>query len=52
MLIFDGLLNGMPRIDMYRSWVMPELYPQERPARIDNWSDDDREAYCGIYASV
>lgn len=35
------------RNDMYRSWVFPEGYPDERPARIDNWSAEDREMYCG-----
>lgn len=35
------------RNDMYRSWVFPEGYPDERPARIDNWPAEDREMYCG-----
>lgn len=35
------------RSDMYRSWVIPENYPEERPAIISNWSAEDREAYCG-----
>lgn len=49
MHIFDGLLNGMPRIDMYRAWVIPELYPDERQPRLENWLESDREAYCGQY---
>ena len=52
MLIFDSLLNGMPAIDMYRSWVIPELYPHERQPQLQNWTDDDREAYCGIYVNA
>jgi hypothetical protein len=32
---------------MYQSWVVPELFPDERPALIANWSADDREMYCG-----
>lgn len=45
--IFDSLFTGF---DMYRSWVIPEMYPNERRARIENWSKDDLEMYCGIYA--
>jgi hypothetical protein len=47
--IFSGALNGMPRIDMYRSWRYPEMYPDERQPVLSNWSPDDLEAYCGIY---
>lgn len=43
--IFDSEFNGIPGIDMYRSWVEPDLYPQERPARIENWSEYDREDF-------
>lgn len=45
--IFDSLFTGF---DMYRSWVIPEMYPNERRARIENWSKDDLEMYCGIYS--
>ncbi|WP_280485406.1 hypothetical protein [Nocardia cyriacigeorgica] len=43
--IFDSEWNGIPGIDMYRSWVVPELYPDERPARIENWHEDERADY-------
>ncbi|WP_342760405.1 hypothetical protein [Nocardia arthritidis] len=41
--IFDSEFNGIPGIDMYRSWVQPEMYPRERPARIETWHENDRE---------
>ncbi|MFE2997962.1 hypothetical protein ACFXG4_23450 [Nocardia sp. NPDC059246] len=41
--IFDSEFNGIPGIDMYRSWVEPEMYPDEGPALVDNWSEYDRE---------
>ncbi|MGW0245091.1 hypothetical protein ACWDYH_00475 [Nocardia goodfellowii] len=44
--IFDSEFNSMPGIDMYRSWVEPEMYPEESPARVGNWSQYDRED-CG-----
>ena len=43
--IFSGALNSAPRIDMYRSWVYPDMYEDEREAVLDNWSDDDLENY-------
>ena len=46
--IFDGALNGAARIDMYRSWVHPDLYPKERQPVLQNWSPEDLWAYCGI----
>lgn len=45
--IFDGLFSGF---DMYRAWVIPELYPHEPQPRLENWSKDDLEMYCGIYS--
>lgn len=45
--IFDGTFNGMPRSEMYRAQVTPELFPEERPMLIENWDAQDREAYCG-----
>src|SRR5690606_7772504 len=47
--IFHGALSGAPRIDMYRSWVWPDLYPDERQPVLKNWSDDDLVFFCGIY---
>ncbi|OHT67805.1 hypothetical protein [Mycobacteroides chelonae] len=45
--IYDGSFNGQPRSQMYRAQVTPELFPHEKPMRVENWSDEDREAYCG-----
>ena len=47
MNIFDPEFSSIVRSDMYRAFVMPELFPGERPARIDNWSAEDRAAWCG-----
>lgn len=47
--IFDSTFNGMARSELYRSYFVPDLFPHEKPARIQNWPEEDREAYCGIY---
>lgn len=49
--IFDSTFNGAARSTMYRSWVVADLAPDERPAMIQNWSDEEKEAFCGIYTS-
>lgn len=50
--IFDGALNGMPGIDMYRAWVWPDAYPKERQPVLKNWDPEDLEAYCGEYTTA
>ena len=47
--IFDAKFNGMPRSELYRAQLTPDLFPHERPMMIQNWSAEEREAYCGIY---
>lgn len=47
--IFDAKFNGMPRSELYRAQLTPDLFPHERPMMIQNWSKEEREAYCGIY---
>lgn len=47
MNILDESFNGMPHSEMYRSWVMPELFPGQPQARLSNWSKDDLEMYVG-----
>lgn len=49
--IFDATFNGMGGGELYRAQLVPELYPaQLKPhPRFENWSDEDKEAYCGIY---
>lgn len=37
----------IPRGDLYRAEITPELYPEERPMILENWSPEDREMYCG-----
>ena len=45
--IFDGWFNGSARSELYRSQVAPELFPHEKPMLLDNWTDTDKEMYCG-----
>jgi len=45
--ILDGTFNGMPRSELYRSQVFPDLFPHERPMMVNNWSVEDREMFCG-----
>lgn len=45
--VFDSGFNGSPRSEMYRSWVTPELFPGQPQPRLENWTEDDRVAYCG-----
>jgi len=45
--VFHGALSSAPRIDMYRSWVFPDLYPNERQPVLKNWSAEDLWDYCG-----
>jgi hypothetical protein len=44
MNLFDITID---RGEMYRAAVFPEMFPEERPMRVDNWPAEDREAYCG-----
>ncbi|WP_457214052.1 hypothetical protein [Mycobacteroides abscessus] len=32
---------------MYRAEVFPELFPHEKRMRVENWSQQDREMFCG-----
>jgi len=44
--IFDPEFSGL---EMYRAWVMPEMYPNQPQPRLENWSKEDLEMYCGVY---
>jgi hypothetical protein len=44
--IFDSVYAA-DGIDMYRAQVMPDLYPNEKPMLLQNWHEEDLEAYCG-----
>lgn len=44
--IFDSGFNGA-RSEMYRAQVHPDMFPDEKPMRIENWSQQDREMYVG-----
>jgi hypothetical protein len=43
----DSLFNGMPGSEFYRAQLFPELFPNEKQMLIHNWSEQDREMYCG-----
>ncbi|GAB4588692.1 hypothetical protein [Nocardia sp. IFM 10818] len=45
--IFEAEFNGTGGIEQYRSWVFPDLHPNEKPARLENWPNQDIEMYCG-----
>lgn len=45
--IFDGAFNGMGAVAMYRSWVIPESFPNQPQALLQNWSQEDLEMYVG-----
>lgn len=45
--LFDGKFNGMPRSEMYRHQLVPDLFPHEKRMLIENWDPQDREMYCG-----
>jgi hypothetical protein len=47
--IIDPLFNGMGASELYRAQVFPELFRHQLPMLVQNWSDLDREMYCGIY---
>ena len=45
--LYDSQFNGLARGSMYRSWVFPDVFPEERPAVLKNWCQDDLEMFCG-----
>lgn len=45
--IFDSSFNGMPRSEMYRALIFPDLFPHEKNMLIEGWPLQDREMYCG-----
>ncbi|WP_165614794.1 hypothetical protein [Mycobacteroides chelonae] len=45
--IFDPLFNGMPHSEMYRAEIVPDLFPHQPRMLVENWSQQDREMYCG-----
>ena len=45
--IMDGVFNGMAGSEFYRAQVFPELFPHEKPMLTQNWSQEDREMFCG-----
>jgi hypothetical protein len=46
--IMDSLFNGMAGSEFYRAQVFPELFPHEKPMLIGNWSQQDRDMFCGV----
>lgn len=47
MNIMDSVFNGMGGSELYRAQVFPELFPNQKPMLIENWSAQDLEMYCG-----
>lgn len=45
--VFDPTFNGDPHSEMYRSWVLPELFPGQPRALLENWSQQDLEMFVG-----
>ncbi|AGK87526.1 sigma-K factor [Mycobacterium phage HINdeR] len=44
--VLDGGMLG-DRSELYQAEVFPDLFPNEKPMLIENWSQEDREMYCG-----
>jgi hypothetical protein len=44
--IFDSGVT-IARTPLYQSAVAPDLFPEERPMRVENWNPEDQVAYCG-----
>jgi hypothetical protein len=45
--LLDSTFNGMGGSEFYRAQIFPELFPNEKQMLIGNWSEEDREMYCG-----
>ena len=45
--LLDSTFNGMPRSELYRAQLFPELWPHEKEMMLENWSQDDLEMYVG-----
>ncbi|ALA06775.1 hypothetical protein AVV06_gp47 [Mycobacterium phage Chadwick] len=45
--ILDATFNGMGGSEMYRSQLVPEAFPKQKPMRFENWSEEDLVMYVG-----
>ncbi|QGJ97095.1 hypothetical protein SEA_PETTERN_49 [Mycobacterium phage PetterN] len=45
--ILDATFNGMGGSEMYRSQLVPEAFPKQRPMMFQNWPQEDLEMYVG-----
>lgn len=45
--IMDPIFNRMGGSEMYRGELFPELFPHQKRMLIHNWSEEDREMFCG-----
>ncbi|AEK07325.1 hypothetical protein PBI_MYXUS_53 [Mycobacterium phage Myxus] len=45
--LLDPTFNGMPGSEMYRSEVFPDLWPNEKPMLLENWSPEERGMFIG-----
>ena len=43
--LMDSTFFGMPGAEIYRAWVFPDTFTNGRPARLENWTQDDIEMY-------
>lgn len=48
--LFDGTFIGLASGNLYRSYVFPDLWPGHKQARLENWPEDEREIWCGVYS--
>lgn len=47
--VFAPGFSSSPMADMYRAWVYPEIFPDQRQPVLKNWTAEDLEEYCGTY---
>lgn len=47
--IFDSTFNGMAHSEFYRAQVVPDVFPDQPRMLIENWPEEEREIWCGIY---
>lgn len=45
--LFDPQFGGIAHAEMYRGWVIPELYPNEKQPLLSNWDPQDLEMFIG-----
>lgn len=46
--VFSPGFSSAACADMYRGWVFPDIYPNQRQPVLSNWPAEDLEDFCGI----